>query len=153
MNSKPNSVRYWNSFVKVLLVRVGNPKIINIENNHNGLAVQEACVSSTLLQYLEEECFTDVLIPKAGATERPERLLTSLRQILWLLGWSDLKPLGMWIQTGSVRLAWTKALQKSIEYVCHPNVRDKMRNYPTALQATTWAQVSGSPSSRSPKTQ
>ena len=28
----------------------------------------------------------------------------------------------MWIQTGSVRFAWTKALLKSIEQVCHPNV-------------------------------
>ena len=29
-------------FLKILLVRVGNPKIINIENNHDGFAVQQA---------------------------------------------------------------------------------------------------------------
>ena len=27
--------------VKIFLVRVGDPKVINIENNHDGLAVQK----------------------------------------------------------------------------------------------------------------
>ena len=60
----------------------------------------------------------------------------------------------MCIHTGSCSLlAWTNALLKSMEQAFQFRVRDKTRNRRTELQATTGANVSGSPSSKSPRGQ
>ena len=57
----------------------------------------------------------------------------------------DLNPQGTWIQMGSFISAYTKALEKSAEQVCHPRIRDKMRKIQTLLQETAGAKVSKSP--------
>ncbi len=81
----------------------------------------------------------NVLIPKAGSNRESVKALDKSQAyplITWLVG---LKALRHVDPNWSVRFAWTKALLKSIEQVCHPNVRDKTRNNRTELQATTGA--------------
>ena len=77
----------------------------------------------------------------------------SLRHRLGPLTIFDWKPRGKCIQTGVCSIAWTNALLKSIEHVIQFNVNASIKKSRTELHATTGAKVSGSPSSKSPRTQ
>ena len=67
--------------LKVLLVRVGDSQVVNIQHNHDCWTEQEAGINDALLETLLEQSFTDMFEPESRSNRQAIETLHQLEAL------------------------------------------------------------------------